>query len=267
MTKGINLYFSEKFPLTSRIEAIKEAGFDGVLISYPDPEKIDQNWLKDTLKANNLKIIMIHSRYDDSVLDKFWEEGEIGDRVEADYIKQIQNCKSFAPVDLVFHFIASKNAKYTEIGKKRISRMLKVANDLGVRICSENLYLADVQNSIMKDFASQNMRMCYDCGHENFLTPDAKYLDTWGQYITETHLHNNDGVTDQHKPIYDGSIDYNLIAKKFAKIDESMPLCLEVKIKDDTLSLDFLKAQKKSLDVLEAKVLEYRKELANNLQK
>lgn len=259
MLKGINLYFSEKIPLVSRVEAIKKAEFDGVLISYPDPKKIDANWLKNLFEVNNLKILMIHASYNDSILDEFWKDSKIGDEVESNYIQQIKNCQTFAPIDLVFHFIASRNVEYTEIGKKRISRMLKVANSVGVRICSENLYLTDIQNSIIKDFASKNMKMCYDCGHENCLTPNANFLENLGQYIVQTHLHDNNGFVDQHKQIGDGSINYDSIAKQIAKLDKDLPLCLEVKMNDDISLLKFLKEQKKSLDNLETKILKYRK--------
>lgn len=259
MLKGINLYFTDKLPLKERIKMVSKAGFDGVLISYPDPNEIDQNWLKKCLQDNNLKIIMIHSRYDESVLDKFWECGEIGDKVEKDYIDQLNNCKDFAPVHMIYHFNASKNVKYTKIGSERISRMLKVANSLGITICSENLYLDDMQTSILEDFRQENMKMCYDCGHENFLTPKANILERFGDDIVETHLHDNHGLTDEHKPIGEGNIDYDKIAQKLSKLSETLPLCLEIKRIDDRLSLDFLKAQKASLDELEKKINSYRK--------
>ena len=261
MLKGINLYFSEKMPLEKRIKLVKDAGFDGVLMSYPDPEETDQKWLKKTLDGCGLKVLMIHARYDEKTLDKFWEKGEIGDMVEADYARQIANCKFFAPVDMVFHFGASKNSKFTKIGKERISRLLQIAKGKDIRVCSENLYLDDMQNEILRSFGQKNIKMCYDCGHENFLTPNAKFLENFGEYVVQTHLHNNNGQLDQHKPLDEGIIDYDIIAKRLAKLDKIPPLCLEVRKNDNRRVANFLREQKESLDKLEAKILEYKKSL------
>lgn len=250
MIKGINLY-SSTMPYKEFLPMLNKAGFDGVLISYPDPKVYDVEDLKAEIKNNGLKIIMIHCRYDESVLDHFWQEDKIGDEVESKYINQIKNCQSFAPVDMIFHFNAKKGVRYTEIGKRRIKNILDVANKLGIRVCTENLYSYTMQARLLKDFEKDNLVMCYDCGHENFLTPYANYLTKFRRLIVQTHLHNNDGVKDLHNPINCGNIDYSKIAKKLALCKEDLPLCLEIKGLGENPSQEFLNEQKRSLDVLE----------------
>ena len=58
--------------------------------------------------------------------------------------------------------------------------------------------------------------MCYDSGHENFLTPHANFLQKHGDRLMCVHLHDNNGLTDQHKIPFTGSVNWEYVALSLA---------------------------------------------------
>lgn len=113
------------------------------------------------------------------------------------------------------HFETS--APLSEVGIERLKRMTKVAEELGVNIAVENLYKYDELGYIFDHISSKNLGMCYDTGHENFLTPGADFILKYGDRLKACHIHDNDGKTDQHKTPFTGVIDWDNLAKGFAK--------------------------------------------------
>ena len=248
--KGINLYISKKFDELTLLDMFSQAGFDSVIIPFDFVDSYKQKTLS-ILKKNNLKLQMVHCRYKEEDLDYFWQDDLRGQKVFDDYIYQIENIKHLSPVDFIIHLACTKGNHYSKLGQERLQKIITKAKGCGVRVCVENTFSTYQQIKIFENISDENLKMCYDCGHENWLTPEDNLIDIFKEKIVQIHLHNNDGTFDQHQPIFEGKIDVKNKAKQLATIPNKIALCLELKFVDDRLSLEFLKEMKKSLDVLE----------------
>ncbi len=258
MTKGINLYLTKLYNQQTLIPMISKAGFESVIVVYSDIQEVGKENLKNILEQNNLQIAMIHCNYEKPWLDDFWLEGEGCDKLFNYYLEQIEEIKDFAPVDFVVH-LCNSNVPYTEVGGNRLKALINKAKEYGIRVCVENTFSQSQQIDIFNNIKDKNLTMCYDCGHENWLTKGADYISKIGGYITQTHLHNNYGTFDNHQPLRDGEIDYfDSVAKALATLSQDYNLCLEIKFIDDRFSQQFLNEMKADLDLLANKIDFYK---------
>ena len=118
-------------------------------------------------------------------------------------------------------------------------KILPYAKEYGVKFASETFGYTDSCKSleffaIGKEFIDAHERLwaipeykdslaiCVDTGHCNTayrfakLTP-ADYIRTFGKRIACLHMHDNDGIQDQHLPLYSGSINWD---ETFDALDE-----------------------------------------------
>ena len=53
-----------------------------------------------------------------------------------------------------------------------------------------------------------NLRQCLDIGHVNTYAkaPVMQWLESWKDYLSHFHIHNNDGSWDTHSPLDCGNI-------------------------------------------------------------
>ncbi len=260
MQKAINLYISKKLSYATLLQMIGKAGFDGVIIPYEMIRDYDKEEIDKLLAQNNLQVQMIHCSYNKNDLDAFWDcEGAEGDNLLNDYIKQVEKIKDFAPVDFVIHLVNTPGDRYTRVGENRLKKLVQIAAQNNIRICAENTYSVYNQKMIFENIKSDFFKMCYDLGHEHWLTPDADLSQGLCKKIEQLHLHNNDGVYDWHQPLFEGKMSVEKAAQKIAELKDDIALSLELKFVDDRLSQEFFDEQKASLDKLENMINEYKK--------
>ncbi len=93
--------------------------------------------------------------------------------------------------------------------------LIKMAQDIGVRIAIENIFEDEPSNlrMLMKELHSENFGICFDAGHCNLFTkvPLRDWIENLKPYIYELHLHDNDKTFDQHLPIGDGTFDFETL--------------------------------------------------------
>lgn len=113
----------------------------------------------------------------------------------------------------------------------------------GVTICMENVFeqSPDMLVDIVKSVNHPHFRLCIDIGHINAYSPEP--LDSWlkacAPYISHFHIHNNDGKTDSHSPLYEGSIDMKAF---LASADSLCPdATYTVEVRDAKASCNWLK--------------------------
>lgn len=80
----------------------------------------------------------------------------------------------------------------------------------GYQICLENVLEPEPEMllSIVQQVNDPRLRLCLDVGHVNAYasTPAAEWIDCWGDWLTHTHLHNNDGTADTHSAPDQGTL-------------------------------------------------------------
>ena len=130
--------------------------------------------------------------------------------------------------------------KHRERIAAALDQLLPVAERLGVTLCLENgwhmVNHPDMLLEIRRQFQSESLGFCYDAGHANLMdrsktSAEGTVLRAWsgGGYTLDTipwddrilekmlphvvncHLHDNNGVMDQHRNIGIGNIDWKHI--------------------------------------------------------
>lgn len=116
--------------------------------------------------------------------------------------------------------------------KSSLNELLPLAESLGVVICIENIWFQmNTPERLLEfkaEFPTDALGFCYDAGHANLMDrgrnfPDSKPYTAWGSvpphfdhqilekmlpHVVNCHLHDNDGITDQHVNVGLGTVDW-----------------------------------------------------------
>lgn len=155
---------------------------------------------------------------------------------------QLQIIHSMGVNTITIH-IGNENAypeytleQQTDAIKSSLDELLPMAEDLGITICIENIWsrinTPDNLWNIKNAFPTDALGFCYDAGHAHLMdkgrfNPDSnphhswvgmepqwddKILEKMLPHVVNCHIHDNNGVTDQHLNIGSGNIDWNHIS-------------------------------------------------------
>lgn len=88
-------------------------------------------------------------------------------------------------------------------------------------------YSPDEIKEIIEKSNRSNVKFIFDFGHANVSEyPIEEYFEKLDKYLMHLHISDNNGLSDQHKPIGEGNIDYK---KVFSYLKEYKELyCLEI---------------------------------------
>ena len=125
--------------------------------------------------------------------------------------------------------------------RRSLDELLPCAENLGIVICIENIWhqidTPDRLLAVKEQFPVDALGFCYDSGHANLMDrgrdfPDSNPFRTWGEvtpvwedralekmlpHVVNCHLHDNNGVTDQHRLPGHGTVDWNHITSLLAR--------------------------------------------------
>ena len=205
-------------PPQERLKAIKRAGFDGVMFwwgdDFEDTDGSRYDLIEGALKLN-LRVDTVH--FPSVHADYLWRDETRKAYIE-DMIAAIRDCSRYGVENLVIHTTRRLiTPPYNEKGLEELSRAVKVAEREGVNIAVENTRFPDYNKYIYENINSDRLTLCYDCGHEHCYTKDRDILSEFGDRLSTSHIHDNDGTDDQHHIMGEGNIDY---AKVFKNLGE-----------------------------------------------
>lgn len=92
--------------------------------------------------------------------------------------------------------------------------VIERAEDIGCTIAVENIFEEEPSTlrALLEAINSPVLRHCFDVGHWNMFKKVG--MEEWfaelGGFIAETHIHDNFGIKDDHAPIGEGTIDFEL---------------------------------------------------------
>ena len=119
--------------------------------------------------------------------------------------------------------------------KRSLDELLPFAESLGVTVCIENIWwqinTPERLLAIKAHFPTDALGFCYDAGHANLMDkgrnfPESSPFRVWGEtpphfddhilekmlpHVVNCHLHDNNGITDQHLNPGRGNIDWKKI--------------------------------------------------------
>lgn len=118
--------------------------------------------------------------------------------------------------------------------------------DLGARLMFENVYERgpEVLLALLDGIGEDKACFCLDVGHQALYsrTPVRDWIDALGPRLGQLHLHDNEGLLDDHLALGRGSIDFGALFAELARAREPMAA---------TLEMDYARAAPESLAFLE----------------
>lgn len=216
---GVFSWFGYFDDYQKRIELIKEAGFDGLMLwweddvgQWPYGRRQMVTMAKDCgLEIFNTHIANIHE-------DFLWSE-DTALREKHLFLIRDTICEiAEEGIDnLVIHLCESDDipspGKYLF---KSIEYLIPFAREHKVTLSIENTWRDDYLEAVWQEFPEDCLGFCFDSSHANLRRHFgllAKHYDK----LTALHLSDNDGLGDRHWLPFDGEIDFASLVTPYLK--------------------------------------------------
>ena len=221
------------FHAKDRLELIKSAGFEVVASELHAPDVIAQ--MKDEADRLELFFEEIHAPF--SGINNMWIEG-------SDYLTVYNGAKRSIDLaalhgipTIVLHVSSGwYPPSISDLGLARYDELVAYAAEKGVIVAFENLRcVGNLAYFVDRYERTDNVRFCYDLGHEHCYTVTVPWMDIFRDKLICTHIHDNHGRTDGknndpdlHLLPFDGNADYQRCIDKMDEYGYAGPLTLEV---------------------------------------
>jgi len=122
--------------------------------------------------------------------------------------------------------------------RRSMDALVPFARTQGVRIAVENMETDDfgMLSTLLQEYDPDWLGLCYDSGHGNIDGRGLDNLEKHRERLIALHLHDNDGVRDQHKIPFTGTVDWPRLAGIIAASRCDRRLNLEVMIQNSGVS-------------------------------
>jgi len=124
----------------------------------------------------------------------------------------------FRPLSVVCHasfdkryYVSSENM-WLKNSIETWQQLVKLAAEMKTILALENVYESDCQqlNLLLTAFPSPYVCFCFDTGHFNVFaeTPLEDWINSLGLRLGQVHIHDNNGILDEHLPVGDGNFPF-----------------------------------------------------------
>ena len=128
-------------------------------------------------------------------------------------------------------------ASWVEQAATTFTPLLTLAEQYDCRLALENIYedTPDTLTTLVDRLDSPWFGHCFDIGHWRLFgsTPQAEWLARIAPRLLHLHLHDNRGVSDDHLPVGEGSIDYTPLFQLLRGLAGTPSLTLEAHDPDE----------------------------------
>jgi sugar phosphate isomerase/epimerase len=248
-------YFQSTGDPEPYLRRIADAGFTHVhwchhwhtdfLYSRHEVEQIDR-WMKEF----GLAVLNIHASRGQ---EKNW--GDLREYARLSGVELVQNRIQMAAdlhSDVVILHVpnppegdGSPNGKFAGQLYCSMDALTEFSRLRGIRIALENMAGDDyvLIDALLARYAPDVLGFCYDSGHANMGPDGPGELERHKERLIAIHLHDNDGVEDQHKIPFTGTTDWVRVMQIIATSPYRAGINLEVVIGETGISdeMEFLK--------------------------
>lgn len=232
------------------IDAIKDAGFKNVFIQWFNNNEWNptQEEQLARIKEYNLNVIFAHLAYRE--INDIWVAGEKGDEVIDGYMRDTEVCKKNEIPMVVMHLTDREEAPmYSDIGLERLKKLADYAESIDMKIAFENTKIKGYVDYVIENIRNENVGICFDVGHYHAHFKDDWDLSKFKDRVFAVHLHDNDGMEDQHLLPFDGTLDWKKVISDLKSVNYSGPITMESCYRNDYLNLSVKEFYKKSYEV------------------
>ena len=181
------------------------------------------------LKELNLKLLNLHGS---SGREKNWISAKEYERLAGvELVKnRIDMTASLGGDVVIMHVPDDPNCPAL---RKSLDELQPFTRERGIRIAVENLIgnFATVR-AILAEYDSQYIGFCYDSGHGNITGDGLEQLGEIKDRLIALHLHDNDGISDEHKLPFSGTVDWKRLGGLIAESVYDKPLNFEILIRN-----------------------------------
>ncbi|MDD3107005.1 MAG: sugar phosphate isomerase/epimerase [Bacilli bacterium] len=208
----------------TKINLIKNNHFDGVFLFWR--EQLDE--VVGQIRLASLTIETMHLPFEncndlwlDAMTSNYWDL----------IIRGVKDAHRLGIPTVIFHVSSTANPpKMNEIGLQRFAQLLKMCEEYHINLALENLRRLDYIDFLFEKYPSTYLKFCFDSGHANAFTNNIAAFP-WHKYQDKLyclHLHDNNGLRDQHLPPFDGNINWKMLMHDLKKCSYQGPLTAEV---------------------------------------
>ncbi len=229
------------------ILAIKNAGFDGVFLQWYNKElDVSQYKQLEYCKNLGLKIQFCHLGY--RGINKIWEKGTAGDDLVENYLKDLDSIEKYGIPMVVMHLTSKSVApEPSEIGTKRIKKIVQYAKNKNIKVAFENTKIFGYLEYVFDNLDYENMGICFDSGHYHCHFDDKFSWNKFKDKFFAVHLHDNDKTDDLHLIIGEGTINWDDLKIKLKNANYKGYITLENCYRNDYLDMPLEDFYKKAL--------------------
>lgn len=228
--------------LKERFEIYRNSGYRSVMLWWGENDKDTRNERVSLANQYNLQIENVHSDMDHC--NSLWEPGPHGDEKEKEFIKAIKDCNINDIRCMVMHLTnGSAPPEISDIGLHRLEHLFECAIKHDVVLAIENVRTDQHIRYVLDHYHDRHIAFCYDSGHSNVWCKDVDWLSLYADRLAAVHLHDNNGIEDQHLAPFMGTIDWSKIMQKIrcSSYEGCLTLETEYRGKEDIAQLkDFL---------------------------
>ncbi|MFO7320405.1 MAG: sugar phosphate isomerase/epimerase family protein [Chloroflexota bacterium] len=237
------------------IDVAVKCGLGLELMVFANPDILDGAW-RETVEAYRVFLepvpgpVMLHGPFMDIA------PGSPDRRANQVAIERFQHAiriaRSLNAEKVIFHanFIGAIRADSYRRGwhERNVvfwNEIAEYARQYDVVIAVENMWEFDPEiiGAVLREVDHPNLRACLDVGHARLYSdvPLKDWLAALEPYLVHVHLNNNDGVSDMHRSLDSGVIDYHRVLPELRSLSNPPSMTLEMNCLDDMLSsLEFL---------------------------
>ena len=228
--KGIFAWYGYFNDYRSRVEKIKTAGFDGLMLWWEDEIgdwPISRFEMARRAEEAELKVFNIHmAGIDDNAIwssDRSTREHHL-----KSFYQTIEEIAALGYHNLVMHLCERGDVPAPGIDLLHsMEALLPVAEANKMTLSLENTWRADYLEYVWQAFPGvKELGFCFDSSHAN-LKDQFYLLENHGGRLSALHLSDNDGSADQHRLPFDGEIDFENKVLPFLT-DNDVPFTMEL---------------------------------------
>ena len=228
--KGIFAWYGYFNDYRSRVEKIKTAGFDGLMLWWEDEIgdwPISRFEMARRAEEAELKVFNIHmAGIDDNAIwssDRATREHHL-----KSFYQTIEEIAALGYHNLVMHLCERGDVPAPGIDLLHsMEALLPVAEANKMTLSLENTWRADYLEYVWQAFPGvKELGFCFDSSHAN-LKDQFYLLENHGGHLSALHLSDNDGSADQHRLPFDGEIDFENKVLPFLT-DNDVPFTMEL---------------------------------------
>ena len=223
-----------RLDIDKSLEAMKEAGIDGVLMNFFEDEPVSETAEK--VHAKGLMISSVHAPI--ACMNDIWNDTASGHACVELQKKRIDFCAQWKVPMLIMHAAFINHfPKVSDIGRERIRRLCDYAEEKGVHLCFENVNETELLSAAM-ECLDEFHGFCWDIGHNMAYLPQCDFNQMFPEKLMYLHIHDNFGTDrpgnpgkDLHLLPFEGRIDWQWFAEQLQKVDYDGDITLETALK------------------------------------